>query len=372
MSKAALDGANDAPAVVASMQPQGSPASRLLHACFIAHLSSLIVLFSAAISPAQELDQLRKIPADLLRYTGGARPDERGMAEYNRDGFKSPAFQRGAMHYMVRAIVRGDERCVAEGWKAVEATFQYQTEAGGFSRKGAPHGGPSAAAFWLAELDQAILVLRESPLGPKYKDRIERVVPKIHKAAQWLAEPQYQAVLKRDDADSPNRLLFDALAFGLSGILADDEPLKRLGREYVDLAMTHYRERDGVFLEKGGYDSSYQAVAALKLHIWTTYFPDKELDAGVDRAVRWELGRIGEDGRIDTEGNTRTGLGQERWMGHEKDVNLSEVTFCLLYHYARTGDKDSLAAARRIVAERKSHEESPSGGSGSKAKPGCS
>jgi hypothetical protein len=40
-------------------------------------------------------------------------------------------------------------------------------------------------------------------------------------------------------------------------------------------------------------------------------------------------------------------------MGHPKEVNLSEVTLCLLYDYARTGNKDALAAARRIVESRK-------------------
>ena len=48
---------------------------------------------------------LKKMPADLLRFTGGARPDADGMASYNQDGFKSPEFQRGAMHYLVRAAV---------------------------------------------------------------------------------------------------------------------------------------------------------------------------------------------------------------------------------------------------------------------------
>jgi hypothetical protein len=320
-------------------------------------LKRLIFVFGLVALPlpafGQQLELLRKMPADLLRYTGGARPNADGLAGYNKDGFKSPEFQCGAMHYLVRAVVRRDERCIAEGWTAIEATFGFQTEQGGFSRKGAPHGGPSAAAFWLAEVDQAVLVLRESEFGPKYKDRIDQLIPKIHKAAKWLAGPRLQERLKRDDADAPNRLLFDALAFGLSGVLANDDELKRLGREYVDLAMTHYREADGVFLEKGGHDSSYQAVATLKLQIWTLYFADKKLDAAVDRAIRWELSRIGADGHIDTAGNTRTGEGQEQWMGHEKGVNLSEVTLCLLYHHARTGDKESLAAARRIVASRK-------------------
>ena len=129
--------------------------------------------------------------------------------------------------------------------------------------------------------------------------------------------------------------------------------LKQLGRRFVDLAMTHYRPSDGVFLEKGGPDSSYQAVAALKLQVWVLHFPDEKLEAAIDRAVRWEMGRVGPDGQVDVTGNTRTGLGQEQWMGHEKGVNLSEITLCLLYYYARTGDQQSLAAARRIVESRK-------------------
>ncbi len=306
---------------------------------------------------AQELALLEKMPADLLRFTGGARPDADGLVAYNQGGFKSPEFQRGAMHYLIRAVVRQDARCVDEGWRAIDATFREQTAEGKFGRQRSPHGGPSAVAFWLADLDQALLILRESKLEPIYKDRIDLLVPRIHKAARWLAEPRYQERLKHDDAEAPNRLLFDALAYGLSGLLANDVQLKQLGRRFVDLAMTRYRRSDGVFLEKGGPDSSYQAVATLKLQVWIVHFPQKKLEPAIDRAVAWELGRIGPDGRIDVTGNTRTGLGQERWMGHEKDVNQSEVTLCLLYDYARTGNRQSLAAARRIVERRKQEPE---------------
>jgi hypothetical protein len=316
-----------------------------------------LLTLSATPAPAQELALLRRIPADLLRFTGGARPDAAGMVTYNQSGFKSPEFQRGAMLYLIRAVVRQDTRAVEEGWRAIDATFREQTEEGKFGREHVPHGGPSAAAFWLADLGEALLVLRESALEPAFQGRIRSLVPKVHKAAHWLAQPRYQERLRHDDAETPNRLLFAALAYGLSGVLADDAPLRQVGRRFVDLAMTRYRQSDGVFLEKGGTDSSYQAVAALKLQVWITHFPDRKLAAAVERAVAWERGRIGPDGQIDVTGNTRTGLGQERWMGHEKDVNQSEVTFCLLYHYARTGSQPSLAAARRIIERRKHHPE---------------
>jgi hypothetical protein len=91
----------------------------------------------------------------------------------------------------------------------------------------------------------------------------------------------------------------------------------------------------------------------LKLQVWVLHFPDEKLNEAIRRAVRWEIGRVEADGQIDIVGNTRTGFGQERWQGHEKGVNLSEITLCLLYYHARTGDQSALAAARRIVERRR-------------------
>ncbi|MCC6124112.1 MAG: hypothetical protein IT426_04060 [Pirellulales bacterium] len=289
----------------------------------------------------------------MLRYTGGAWPDENGMVGYNRGGFRSPELQRGAMQLMLRSIAAGDRKGVEAGWRAIDATFAHQTELGHFARDGGPAGGPSAVAFWLCELDQAVLVLRESRFAAEYKDRLDRLIPKIRKAARWLAQDKYRERLKREDAETPNRLLFDGLACGLSGLLTDDAELQKFGREFVDLAMKHYRASDGVFLEKGGHDSSYQAVAALKLQVWITYFPEAKLKSAAEKAVRWERGRIRPGGEVDVSENTRTGLHQEKWQGNYKDVNLSEVTFCLLYDYALTGNRDSLEAAKRIIAHRK-------------------
>jgi hypothetical protein len=313
---------------------------------------AFFILLPVSLS-AQQLVVLKKIPPELLEYTGGGWPDENGLVGHNRDGFRSPELQRGAMQLMLRSVVAGERKGLEAGWRAIDATFEHQTELGHFARDGGPVGGPSAVAFWLCDLDQAVLVLRESEYADEYKERIDKLLPKIQKAARWLAQEKYRERLKREDAETPNRLLFDGLAYGFSGLLADDKELQSYGREFVDLAMKQYRESDGVFLEKGGHDSSYQAVAALKLLVWTTYFPDEKLEAAARKAVRWEIGRVKPDGEVEVAGNTRTGLKQEKWMGNYKEVNLSEVTFCLLYEFARSGDRDVLAAAKRIVERRK-------------------
>lgn len=321
----------------------------------LAVLAVLIVASQSA--SAQQLELLKKIPVELLPFTGGAWPDENGMVAHNHDGFHSPELQRGAMQLMLRSIAAENRKGIDAGWRAIDATFDHQTEIGNFARDGGPVGGPSAVAFWLCELDQAVLVLRESKFAAEYKDRIDALVPKIHKAARWLAQEKYRTRLLREDAETPNRLLFDALAYSLSGLLTNDQDLQKVGHEFVEAAMKLYRDSDGVFLEKGGHDSSYQAVAALKLQVWLTYFPDEKLKSAAEKAVKWEIGRVGPDGQVDVAGNTRTGLNQEMWQGNYKDVNLSEVTFCLLYHYARTGNEESLAAAKRIVEYRKKNKQ---------------
>jgi hypothetical protein len=315
--------------------------------------SALWALLAGALlivpAPAQQIEVLQKIPQELIRHTGGARPNREGMVGHNGGGFRSPGFQRDAARYLIRGVMRSDTKMVDDAWRAIDATFERQKAEGHFGKRHDSGG----VAFWLCELDQALLVLRQSRLGPQYEKRIAAVVPRIHKAARWLALPEQQEALRRGDAETPNRLLFDALAYGLSGLLADDAELKTLGRRFVDLAVAKYRASDGVFLERGGHDSSYQAVAAWLLQVWVIYFPDEKLDALIGKAVRWEIGRVKPSGEIDAAGNTRTGLGQEIWQGKPKDVNYSEVTLCLLYYHARTGDQDSLAAARRIVEYRR-------------------
>ena len=47
-------------------------------------------------------------------------------------------------------------------------------------------------------------------------------------------------------------------------------------------------------------------------------------------------------------GNTRTGLGQETFLGRVKDVNYAEVVWALLYHGTRPDDQRAIETAARI------------------------
>ena len=90
------------------------------------------------------------------------------------------------------------------------------------------------------------------------------------------------------------------------------------------------RDADGVFIEKSGRDSSYNAVSLLMGQVLAIYQPDPVLDAAFVKAMAWERTRIKPTGEVEVKGNTRTGVGKEAYMGKPKQVNYREVilTFC--------------------------------------------
>lgn len=42
--------------------------------------------------------------------------------------------------------------------------------------------------------------------------------------------------------------------------------------------------------------------------------------------------------------------GGETFLGHEKQVNVGEVLLALLYYHVRTGDREALQTAERVLA----------------------
>ncbi|RPJ09856.1 MAG: hypothetical protein EHM28_00230 [Spirochaetaceae bacterium] len=335
----------------------GKSIMMLLHAGFVIILANACassssiqaqVLYQAVPAgtnmPDRAYSLLMKIPGQFLELIGGSLPDKNGLVGDNKGGYRSPAFQRGAARAMMNGILWNDRRIIDDSLRAFDEVFKRQDGPGRFGGDNTPNG----VAFWLCEANQALLLMQESSLAADYAARVSSYIPKIHKAALWLGQREQTERLLREDASAPNRLIFDALACALSGLLCKDESLIQTGRMFLDRAMALYRAEDGVFLEKNGHDSSYQAVNAWLLQVWIIYFPEPTFEQAAARAVRWEIGRIKEDGSVDTAGNTRTGLGQEMWQGRVKDVNFAEVLRCILYFRVRTGDTEAIQAATRL------------------------
>jgi hypothetical protein len=240
-----------------------------------------------------------------------------------------------------------------DAWRAVDRTFAQQQSNGGFGytnrsgTPGAPKDDYSDAAFWLAQFDQAALVVRASPLAADFGARVDALLPKVRAAGAFVVAGK--ETLAARDAPAPNRLFIDALACSLTGLLTGDRDLVATGAWFVDLALRK-QAPEGYFDEHGGADTSYNNVSILMMQVYDLYLPSPAVSAALARAVRWELPHVLPSGEIDVSGNSRTGLGQESYFGKAKDVNYGEAVLGLGYYGIERPDEDARQAAERAFA----------------------
>jgi len=285
-----------------------------------------------------EVKLLQSFPAETFSTIAKQnQPNSAGLVGHNaKNGWLHVGFQRGAMTGLVHGAATGNKAEVDKAWTAIDAAFSRQTEDGNFLQgnlAGAKHVDDLMGnSFWLAELSHALLTLKQSDLGDEYQAKIEALKPKIAKSAQWLLNDK--ATLMQFDQTAPNRLFYDAMAFGLTGKLLNDDTLIQTGKDFAAKGL-QLQDEAGVFEEHGGSDSSYQAVSLLKLQQYGQYFPSERISQAVTKGVDWELSKIKPSGEVDVSGNVRTGNGQETVLGRAKDVDYGAVVQALLYYGAQ-------------------------------------
>jgi hypothetical protein len=310
---------------------------------------------------SSEYELLRKLPGPVLAgvITNTGVPDTQGFIGFHqRDGkWYEAGMQRGGCWMLIGAVVAGDVERADAAWKSIETTFAHQVEDGGFlsvRKPGDTHNPTKAervetAFFYLQELGHAILVVRASPLEPHFRDRIAALEPKMRRACAFIQAGYDGIILKA--GHTANRMFIAAKAFGLCGVVLNDEELKKSSRKLVAVAMAR-RDTDGVFIENSGRDSSYNAVSLLMAQVLALHMPDPELDAALVKAMAWQRTRIRPNGEVEVAGNTRTGLGQEQMMGHAKGVNYREVTLAFMYFGMIHNDPEALQLAEKVAAYR--------------------
>lgn len=304
-----------------------------------------------------EYELLRQLPPDLLGViTNTGHPDAQGyIGTHQKFGkwFES-GMQRGGCWMLIGAVVAGDQAGADDAWRSIDTTFAHQVEDGGFLtvRKPEAMHEPTlperveTAFFYLQELSHALLVVEASPMEPHFHDRIETLLPKLRRAAAFIQRGYDGIILKA--GHTANRMFIAAKAFGLCGLLLNDEQLKTSSRKLVAVAMAK-RDSEGIFIENSGRDSSYNAVSILMAQVLALYLPDTELDQALARATAWERTRVLPTGEVDTRNNTRTGVGKEAFMGVPKGVNYREVVLAFAYYGMQHKDKQALEKAQLVT-----------------------
>lgn len=335
--------------------------------CLAALLSALEPVYAASRESGGTARQERKNEYEILRSFPPGRfsalsandfPDAKGLTGSNRlnGGWLEAGPQRGSCRALIAAVVADDLSAADRAWVGIDTAFAHQRPDGSFIAEIRPNGASArpypasveTAFFFLQELGRALLVIRQSPHEAHFRARIASIEPKVRLSGAFLSGGFDTIVAHTQHA--VNRLIIAAKAFGLCGVFLEDEALIEKSRRLIALSLT-LRDDAGVFLEKGGRDSSYNVVSILFGQVLALHVPLPEFEAALPAAVAWQISRIGPDGRVDVRGNTRTGLGQEKsYFGDPKTVNYTEVALALTYYGIVHGDADALAAADRVVA----------------------
>jgi len=333
--------------------PWTRPAGRLVALLAVA-ISVVLQGLADPPPPLREYDVLRSLPEGWLEWLSrNDLPDDQGLAGGNRGQGRwiEAGAQRGSCRAVIAAVVAGDLARADRAWRGIEVTFEHQRADGGFSAAERPNGGSSAngaaavetAYFFLQELGRAILVIRQSPHEAHFRERIRAIEPRLRRACDFIAAGEPTILPKSRKA--VNRVFIAAKAFGTCGRVLGDEALVATARRLVAEALKQ-RDDEGVFLEHGGRDSSYNAVTLLFAQALALHVSLPELDEALKPAARWQVSRVLASGEVDARGNTRTGVGKEPgYDGQPKGINHNEVILALALHGIVHRNPEALDAA---------------------------
>ena len=318
-------------------------------------LLSLTARAETGRAPQREYDVLRKFPPGRIVVES---PDPQGLTGTNRlhGRWIEAGPQRGSCRSVIYAVVQGDLTAADDAWRGIEAAFAHQLPDGRFHANDRPNGksarpyGPAVetAFFFLQELGRAILVIRQSPHEAHFAERIDALLPRIRLSCDFIEGGFDQIIATTSHA--ANRIIIAAKAFGLCGLVLNDEQLVERSRQLMAHALT-LRDEEGVFIENGGRDSSYNVVSILFGQVLALHLPLPEFEAALPAAIKWQISRVLESGEVDVRGNTRTGVGREvSYGGAPKNVNYPEVYQALTLYGLVHDDPAALAAADRVFA----------------------
>ena len=165
-----------------------------------------------------------------------------------------------------------------------------------------------------------------------------------------------ESLLISYDAEAPNRLFFDAIAFYGLGKYLNDENAKTTGLKFMERALVLRDETAGYFIEGGGWDSSYNGVAIkIGFELYTLLGDDVplqlklELAQALTCATDWQISRVLGTGEISSEGNTRVYPGGESFIGTEKEIDVAKTVKAFYYMYSLSGEASYLDQADNII-----------------------
>ncbi len=252
-------------------------------------------------------------PADWQTQSGALRANTAWQADKSLPWYIED--QQLGGDYVTAGLVWGNKDEIRWGLKTLEWGFARMDANGEFCHSDNYHSG----AFFIEASARALLLLEASPLHAEFTPQADAMRAKLHLAARWMArqdvfEKNWSSP-KRSERPYGHRRFLNACALGQAGVLCKDKDLIASSAQMLRMGLAFQRP-DGVFPEKDGHDSHYQAYALMYACRYYSLVADEALRAemkpSMEKGYAWLLSRVRSDGSVDPAGNTRTGLGQEK------------------------------------------------------------
>ena len=341
----------------------------------------ILILFSLVLLNCRKDDSVREMMPNLsnaktyndvivdindeLIEKGVASFNDEGAIGRNINGYFHVRFQLGMNTISDLAITRERTDALEATVKAIEYAFSYQKPEGDFellipeelSELGEPLEADlaSGVAFFGSSLGLSLFSLSQSTWynSPEIQPLRERITSKNE---QFLSMLNYLKSVKQMlfeiDAEAPNRLLFNAVAFQSFGLYLDDNESIAIAADFANDVL-QLQHDDGYFIEGGGWDSSYNGVAlqlGLELYMILEGSELKtSLGSALLKAARWQTSRILSSGEINAKGNTRVFPGGEAFLGQEKGIDYAKTAKSMIYLSVLTQDDSFETLALQIL-----------------------
>ncbi len=313
-------------ALNAALLPLGILSSSGRGACFVQTGESQGGVFSAAAEVPQIVpgDFFLKIDFNQIAFALFEAPlgDEDGLAVADGEPWCGAGAFRSAVMALFGAAVRLD-------WQATESAMARITRELSHLPL-LPGGDPTYLAFRIAELAEALLIVRRN--GGAASEMLWKLQEEVRSAVGQLASLRKESLLVEGGA---MELFLYAHAFTTGGRLLADPDLVAAGRRFVEDGLKLNEDRDGSF------GSGVEML--LRLLRCAIHEPQPRVEVAVRRGVAWLLAGVMPSREVpsSSDGAAR---GYAAYAQAD-DVVYNSARLVLLFHGLKVENLDSIRAA---------------------------
>lgn len=219
--------------------------------------------------------------------------------------------QRFADTVIGAGVNRNRSDLIDAGLRAIEWGFARQAADGSFPCK----DNYLSSSYFVAATAHALWLLDATGYGQPFSARIQAIRPRLQNAATWLATARNAPAISAKLDAYGSRYFVTGYALAATARITGDNALASAGEETIRRGIAR-QHATGYFYELGGFDASFHAEALVYLLRHFDHAATADMRRSSEPAIRlaldWLASRVSPRGIVQTAGNTRSGVGQER------------------------------------------------------------